>query len=252
MALRRYRRIRWSIPLQLVQSISCCSFCFDCFKSEIRFRNQSLVQSNPIVRIPRAGIGKDHLIPRLEPVYDLNGVHGALAQLDRSTNGFRSAAYNFEHADGVVLLPERRTADENYVIEVLELDCSINAEIGPRALRQRLIKRDLHIDRPLLYGGINARDVAIRDTVASVDHSFLTNLNVLRLSLSDLDLRFQLRRVRDAREVIADFQALSDLHRQLLQDSRHAGAYMQRFHLVSLQPGKFFGLVDRGLLRRYS
>jgi hypothetical protein len=30
-----------------------------------KIKNQHLVQSNPIVRVPRAGIGKDDLIPRL-------------------------------------------------------------------------------------------------------------------------------------------------------------------------------------------
>src|SRR5262249_34927558 len=120
---------------------------------------------------------------------NLNCVNRALAQLYRRTNGFRSAADNFEHADRIVLLTERRTTDINDVIQMLELDCSINAQIWTRAFRQYLIKRDFHIDGPLLHCRINTRDVAIGDAVASIDHGFLTNLNVLRLSLGDLDLR---------------------------------------------------------------
>src|SRR5262249_55191732 len=96
---------------------------------------------------------------------------------------------------------------------------------------------DFDIYRSLLYCRINARDVTIRYAVSSVDHGLLTNLNVFCLSLSDLDLRFQLRRVRDTREIIADFHPLPDLYMQLLQGARHACADMQRFKLVSFQLG---------------
>src|SRR4029450_7207293 len=106
-----------------------------------------------------------------------------------SAHGFRSAVYDFEHSDGVVFLPERRTAYENNIVEVFELDCSIDAKIGPRAFRERLIKSNLASDRSLLACGIHARDVAIRDAVASVDRGFLTNLNVLCLRLRNFYLR---------------------------------------------------------------
>ena len=116
---------------------------------------------------------------------------------------------------------------------MFELNCSVNTKIRSRAFRQRLIESDLNCHGPLLHCGIDACDVAIGSAVASVDHRFLTNLNILRLSLSNFDLRFQLCRVSDACQVIAHFHPLSDLHRQLLQDTRHTGAHVQRFHLVS-------------------
>ena len=47
-----------------------------------------------------------------------------------------------------------------------------------------------------------------------------------------IDLRFQLRRISDAGQVIAGLNALSHLHGQLLQDAVHAGFHMQSFDLV--------------------
>ena len=116
---------------------------------------------------------------------------------------------------------------------MFELDCSINAEIGSRALRQRLIEGNLNCHGPLLHCGIDARNVAVRSAVARVDHGFLFDLNILRLRFCDFDLRLQLRWVGNAGEIVADLHPLSDLHRQLLQHTRHASAHMQRFHLVS-------------------
>ena len=133
---------------------------------------------------------------------------------------------------------------------MFELDCSIYAKIGSRTFRQRFIKGNFDIYGPLLHCGVDAHDMAIRDAVASIDQGHLLNHNVLCLGLSDLDLRFQLRRVRDAREIIAGLDALPDLHRQLLQDARHTGVHVQRFDLISLQLGELFGLIDHGLSGR--
>src|SRR4029077_15089515 len=165
------------------------SYCFDCFQLEIRFRNQRSIQSNSIVRVPCTSIREDDLISGLKTIQDLNGIHGALAELYRSARRFRGAVDELEHADGVVLLPECWPAHINDVVEMFELDCSVDAEIGPRAFRQRLIKSYFDVHRPLLYRRINPRNVAIGDSIASVDDRFLTYLNILRLCLSNFDLR---------------------------------------------------------------
>src|SRR6266436_900220 len=141
--------------------------------------NQQLVQTNPVVCVPCTSIREDDLISGLKTIQDLNGIHGALAELNRSARRFRGAVDELEHADGVVLLSECRPAHVNDVVEMFELDCSVDAEIGPRAFRQRLIKSYFDVHRPLLYRRINPRNVTIRRAVSGVDHCFLTNLNIL-------------------------------------------------------------------------
>jgi len=91
--------------------------------------------------------------------------------------------------------------------------------------------------------------MTIRRAVSGIDHCFLTYLNILCLSLSNFDLRFQFRRIRNPREVISHLQSLPDLHGQLLQHARHAGAYMQRFNLIKLQFCELIRLIDCRLLR---
>src|SRR5882724_6479078 len=186
MALRHYR---WRSSCEDEVMLLSYSYCFDCFKLEIRFRNQRSIQSNSIVRVPCTSIREDDLISGLKTIQDLNGIHGALAELNRSARRFRGAIDELEHADGVVLLSKCRPAYIDNVIQMLELDCSVDAEIGPCAFRQRLIKSYFDIHRPLLYCRINPRNVAVRDAIASVNDRFLTNLNILCLSLRNFYLR---------------------------------------------------------------
>ena len=51
------------------------------------------------------------------------------------------------------------------------------------------------------------------DAVARIDRCDLRVLNVLGLRFRDLYLRLELGRIGDAREIIARFNALPDLHR---------------------------------------
>src|SRR5207247_8770165 len=111
--------------------------------------NQQLVQTNPVVCVPCTGIREDDLISRLKTIQDLNGIHGALAELNRSARRFRGAVDELEHADGVVLLSECWPAHVNDVIQMFELDRSIDAEIRSGALRQWLVERNFNAQRPL-------------------------------------------------------------------------------------------------------
>src|SRR6266581_1575331 len=151
MALRHYQ---WRSSCENEVMLLSYSYCFDCFKLEIRFRNQRSIQSNSIVRVPCTSIREDDLISGLKTVQDLNGVHGALAELYRSARRFRGAVDELEHADGVVLLSECWPAHVNDVIQMFELDRSIDAEIRSGALRQRLVEGDIDSHGPLLHCGI--------------------------------------------------------------------------------------------------
>src|SRR5438876_12419164 len=171
MALRHYR---WRSSCENEVMLLSYSYCFDCFKLEIRFRNQRSIQSNSIVCVPCTSIREDDLISGLKTVQDLNGVHGALAELYRSARRFRGAVDELEHADGVVLLSECRPAHVNDVIQMFELDRSIDTEIGSRALRQRLVEFHFYCQCPLLHCRIDARDVTVRSAIPSSDPCSLT------------------------------------------------------------------------------
>src|SRR6266513_4926883 len=213
------------------------------------FDSLNLVQPNAIAGIPCAGIGENDLVARLKTALNFNRVDRALAKFHRRAHSFRAAANQFEHTHGVVLLTEGWPAHINDVIEVFELDCSVHAQIGARALRQRLIEGNLDSYGSLLHCWIDARNVPLRSTVASVDYRFLFDLNILRLRFSDFDLRLQLRWVRDASKIVADLESLADLHRQLLQHARHSGFHVQRFNLSELQFCQLIRLIDCGLFR---
>src|SRR5204863_2376822 len=100
--------------------------------------------------------------------------------MDRGAIGF-AARIKFENADGRSVLREGRPLDVKHVVEPLELDCSIDAQIWARAFWQSLVKRDIYRHRALLHGGIDANDVAGNDTVARINRSRLIDLNIFRL-----------------------------------------------------------------------
>ena len=149
-----------------------------------------LVEPNAIVGVPRARIGKDDLVAGVEAAHDFDRVDGAFAELHRCAQRFAAAGDELEHADGIVFLPECRAADEYDVIEALQLDRAVDAEIGTRAFRQRLVKCNIDSDRALLDRGIDSSGVAFHDAITCVDRGLLVWLNVFRLRLGDLDLCF--------------------------------------------------------------
>src|SRR5882724_10803317 len=92
-----------------------------------------LVKSNSFVRVPSAGIGKDDLIAWIQAAENFNRVDGAFAEFHRRADGFVAAGDEFEHSHGVVFLAKCGPTDENDVIEPLELDRSIDTQVGARA-----------------------------------------------------------------------------------------------------------------------
>ena len=128
--------------------------------------------------------------PGSKTVRDFDGVDGAAAELHRRANRFGTARDEFENADGAVVLAKSGPADVDDVVESLELDRAVDAQIGARAFRQFAVDRHIDRDRSLLHRGIDADDVAFNDAVARVDRRLLVDLNIFRLRLRDLDLRF--------------------------------------------------------------
>ena len=201
------------------------------------------------MRIHRAGVGKDDLITGFEAADDLDRVDGTAAEFNRRADRFRAARDEFENSNGVVLLAEGRTADVDDIIETLEFDRAVDAQVGARAFRQFAIEGDVHPHRPLIDRGIDAHDMAGDDAIASVDGGGLIDLNVFRLRFGDFDFGFQLRRIRDTGEIGTGDDALADFERKLLEHASEPGAHFERFHLVLFQLRERFHLIDRGLFR---
>src|SRR5437867_5499338 len=155
---------------------------------------------------------RDRTVTEFRRVLFRSSAVRAFAEFHRRPESLRGAVEEFEHSYGIVLLAKRWTADINHIVETLELDCSIDTEVRPRAFGQRLIDRNIDSDSSLFDCRIDARDVAFHRAVPCIDHRLLLNLNIFRLRLRDFDLGFQLRRVCDARQVVTDLHALSDLN----------------------------------------
>src|SRR5437870_342417 len=97
------------------------------------------VKSNSFVCIPSAGVREDDLIAWIQAAENLNRVDRAFAELHHGAHSFVAAEHEFEHANGIIFLTERRPADEDNVVEPLELDCSIDTQVWSRAFGQFFI-----------------------------------------------------------------------------------------------------------------
>ncbi len=141
-----------------------------------------------------------------------------LTELRPKCTGVRTAsplADKFEDADRRAVLGKGGPADEENVVEPFELDRAVDAQVGTGAFRERAIECDIDRDGALFDCGIDADDVTGNDAVARIDRGRLIDLNILRLGLGDLDLRFQFRRIGDAGEVGSGDDALADFDRQV-------------------------------------
>src|SRR4029453_3586491 len=86
-------------------------------RSQERSGTLTLTQSNPFELIPRRHVGEDHLIALGEAADDLNRIDGALPELHLRARGFPSRRIDLEQADRALLLPERRAADIQDIVE---------------------------------------------------------------------------------------------------------------------------------------
>ena len=101
---------------------------------------------NAIERILRGHVREDHLVARLQALDDFDLVHRAASELHVGPDRF-AVGGQLEQADGAVLLAERRPADIDDVVELLELDRAVDAQVGTRAGGQRPVEDDVDADR---------------------------------------------------------------------------------------------------------
>ena len=162
--------------------------------------------------------------------------------VDRSTQ---------EQADGAVLLAERRASDVQDVLQALEFDRAVDAEVGAGAARQLAGELDVHGDGAVLRRRVDADDLAGDDAVAGVDRGQLADGQVAGLGLGDAQLGLEAGRVGDAGHVGALGDLLADFDRHLLEHAGHAGAHAQLVDLLAAQVVEGAQLVDAGLLGQH-
>src|SRR5262249_49403796 len=156
-----------------------------------------LPQANAIELIVGRHVGQHHLVANPESGQYFDGVYRALSELHLRALGV-AVLGDLEEADDALLLAESWTANIDHVVQPLELDGPVHAQIRPRALRQRAVHRDIDRDSAVLHRWIDADHVAVNDAVACVDLRLLADRDVLGLRLSDLQLGLQPLLIRDA------------------------------------------------------
>src|SRR5687768_18576656 len=93
-------------------------------------------QSYPLVLVVIRHVGQDDLVARLQAVDDLDRADGAATEFHVHPDRF-AVRPDLEEADRAVLLAERRPSDVEHVLEQLQPDGAVDAEIGTRTSRER-------------------------------------------------------------------------------------------------------------------
>ena len=100
---------------------------------------------------------------------------------------------HFKNADSAVGLAVGWPAYVYYVVQALEFNGTVDAQIGSRAIRQ--LAHELYVNRHVTIhrGGINRFDFALNHAITRIDTGrFAPARNIFRFRLVDLQLRLQL------------------------------------------------------------
>src|SRR5262245_5328186 len=96
-----------------------------------------LADPDPVIAIQCRGIGNYHSLAFAQAFEYLDGADRVASELHGPALGLAAVRSQHKHPDGLLCLTKRRPAYLQHVVESLELDCSVNTEIGTRARRQR-------------------------------------------------------------------------------------------------------------------
>src|SRR6185437_7720042 len=99
------------------------------------------------------------------------------------------------------------------VLQSIQLDRSIDAEIGACTFRQCAIESDVDLHGSIDRTGIDAYHVAGNYSVTRIDRGDLPDLDVLCLRLGNVEHRLQPARLRDLREIGSGEHVLTRLER---------------------------------------
>src|SRR5258708_7009418 len=95
-----------------------------------------LVQLYSIVCVVSGHIGENYHIPDLQSILHLDGVHRGASQTHLHFVRVLSIQLQLEELDCGVLLPEYRALHIDHIVEALQLDGAIHAEVRAGAIRQ--------------------------------------------------------------------------------------------------------------------
>src|SRR5579862_2267229 len=100
----------------------------------------SLFHTHLVDVVPRGHVGDDHAVTGRETLQHFYSRHRALAQLYCLPNRRVPIRPDLEQGDGAVGLTERRATDIEHVVQSLDLDRAIDAEIRSRARGERTLE----------------------------------------------------------------------------------------------------------------
>src|SRR5262245_12694797 len=141
------------------------------------------VQPDALRSVLGRHVREDHPIAFAETLEGLDGAHRAASELDGDSLRAIPSRIEPEDSDGALLLAEGRAPHEEHVVEPLELDRPVHAEIRPGPLRQRSIERHVDGHGAVHDGGVDPDDVAGDESVARIDRDRLAHLHVAHLCL---------------------------------------------------------------------
>src|SRR5215510_11788892 len=101
-----------------------------------------LVQLYSVVRVIGGHIGENHHIPYLQAIFHFNGVHCGTSQNHFHLIRKPSVLLEFKELDCGVLLAENRPLHRYHVVQLFQNDGSVDAQIGPCAIRQTFLADD--------------------------------------------------------------------------------------------------------------
>src|SRR5260370_10849951 len=96
----------------------------------------SSIQPDSFEGIPLRHIRQDDLVADLQALQDFDGTDRTTAQLDLHTRCRPAAFGNSEQADQALRLALHRAADIQDILEPLQLDSSIDTQVGTRPFGQ--------------------------------------------------------------------------------------------------------------------
>src|ERR1043166_1100022 len=161
--------------------------------------------------IPRRHVREDNLIAYGQSLDNLDGADGTAAQFYGDSDCAFAAVDELENADGAFRLPLNRPADIEHVVQSLEFDGAIDAQVWPSALGQRSFEPNVHRDSAVLHRRINPDDLAGDDSVAGINRSDLADENIFGLGLSNLNFSLEPGRLNDLCQGRARSHSLTDL-----------------------------------------
>ena len=155
---------------------------------------------------------------------------------------------HLEQADRALFLPERRPPDVQHVVQPLELDRAVDAQVGHGAFRQLAFSETSTVRVPFCTDGsmrmTRPSTMPLRVSIWARWPIWMSLAWVSAILIS----AFSRRWIGDAREVGAGRDLLPDFDRHQLQHAGEAGANLQFVALPLLQLQHRARLIDVGLL----